>query len=68
VITRFQPPLIEAADVASVQFSRTAKRRIAGGVAGRSRCRAHGPATSRRRSLKTQQHAGLFATATAGPP
>ena len=62
--TRFQPPLILAADVASVQFSRTVKRRYAGRPARRyaERC------DQGRRSLKTQQHAGPCAAASACRP
>jgi hypothetical protein len=42
VIPVFQPPLILAADVASVQFSRTAKRRVRRLIVRRRACRAHG--------------------------
>jgi hypothetical protein len=52
-----------AADVASVQFSRTVERRITPAVAGYVRARSlrDCPTTGGRRSLKTQQHAGIVA-------
>jgi hypothetical protein len=50
-----------AADVASVQFSRTVERRITLADAGYMRARSLRvcPTTGGRRSLKTQQHAGI---------
>src|ERR1700722_3463598 len=50
-----------AADVASVQFSRTVERRITPADVGFMRARSLRvcPTTGGRRSLKTQQHAGV---------
>jgi len=63
VIPVFSRRLSMAADVASVQFSRTVERRIRRpmvGSCGRAHLRVC-PTTGGRRSLKTQQHAGVVA-------